>query len=166
MIRLAPRRILADDVDRAQIPTIHRLEHLAEVPALLHREVGAAPRSRELFVELGVFQFLETRQPGRDRAHVAAALDVVLAAQGIQAAPITPHLAGEEGEVDERDYVIDRVVVLGDPEGPADHPGLRAPVREGDLLDRGRRYAGVSLGALQRVRLNASRELLVAIRRP
>jgi hypothetical protein len=56
----------------------------------------------------------------RYRTHVAATLDVVLTAQRIQAGTVATDVAAQEGEVDERVHVVDRVVVLGDAERPAD----------------------------------------------
>ena len=161
LVSLAACRILADDVDRAQVTTVHRLEHLAQVPAFLAREVGAAPRARELFVDRRILEVLETGQPGRDGAHVATTLDVVLAAQRVQAAAVPAHLAREQSQVDERKHVVDGVVMLRDAQGPADHASLRSRVVEGHLADRRRRHPGLSLCALERVGLDAALEFLV-----
>ena len=162
LVGLAARGILADDVDRAQLAMVHGLEHLAEVPAFVHREVGAAPRPRELFVQVGDFEILETGQAGRDRPHVAAALDVVLPTQRVEAAAVAADLARKERQVDQRDHVVYCVVVLCDAERPADHPGLGAPVVERDLLDRRGRHARVRFGTLERVGLDAPRKFVVA----
>ena len=72
------------------------------------------------------------------RAHVAAALDVVLAAERVEAAAVSPDVPGEQREVDQREDVVDRVVVLGDPEGPADHRPVGRGVGVGGLADRRR----------------------------
>ena len=83
LVRLAARRVLADDVERAEVAAIHRLEHLAQMPPLPGWKGRATPGPRELVVDLRVFEVLETGQARRNRAHVAAALDVVLPAQRI-----------------------------------------------------------------------------------
>ncbi len=99
-------------------------------------------------MHLGVLEILEAGHARGDGAHVSAALDVVLAAQRVEPAAVTAHLARQQREVDQRHDVVDRVVVLGDAERPADHPRLGARVRERDLLDRLRRDTGLGLGAL------------------
>ena len=52
----------------------------AQVPALLRRN-AAAPGTLELGAQLVVFDMLEAGQAVGDRAHVAAALHVILPAQ-------------------------------------------------------------------------------------
>ena len=136
LVRLAARRVLAHDVHRAQVAAVHRLEHLAQVPAFPAWKVGSAPRPRELVVDGRVLQVLEAGHPGGNGAHVTSALDVVLAAQRVQAAAVAAHLAGEQRKVDQSQHVVDGVVVLGDAERPADHPSLHARVLERRLLDR------------------------------
>ena len=110
-----------------------------------------------------VLDVLEAGQPVRQGAHVAAALDVVLAAQRVDAAAPPTDVAGEEHEVDQRDDVVDGVVVLGDAEGPADHRlvGLREGV--GELADRLGRDARLALGVLERVGLDLGPVLLEAL---
>jgi hypothetical protein len=67
---------------------------------------------------------LEAGQPVRQGAHVAAALDVVLAAERVDAAAVAADVAGQQDEVDQGEDVVGRVVVLGDAERPADHRPL------------------------------------------
>src|SRR5262245_18287574 len=93
LISLAAGRVLAHDVERVQVPSLHRFEHLAQVPAFFARELRPAPCARELVVNLRVLEVLESRHSVRDRAHVAAALDVDLATQRCEAAAVAPHLA-------------------------------------------------------------------------
>src|ERR1700693_5579195 len=52
--------------------------------------------------------------------------------------------------------------MFGDPKRPADHPRLRAPVSQRDILDRSRRHTGLALRALQRISLDAASELVIA----
>src|SRR4029077_21088679 len=77
LVRLRSRGILAHDVDRAHLAVIHRLEHLAEVVSAFRRDRGI-PSALEGRTHRGVLEILETWKPVRDRAHVAAALHVLL----------------------------------------------------------------------------------------
>ena len=108
---------------------------------------------------------LEARQLVRDRAHVAAALHVVLAAQRVEARAVAADVAGQQRQVDQAEDVVDRVVVLGDAERPADHRavGVRVGVRR--LADQIGRHAGFALAPLERPRLDARRVLVEAGRR-
>ena len=77
------------DVERAQLAALHRLEHLRSGASRSCGLDRARPRrvsnfARGLVVALDV---LEAGELVRDRAHVAAALDVVLAAQRVQPQP-------------------------------------------------------------------------------
>ena len=162
LVGFGARWVFADDVDSLHLAVLHRLEHLAEVIAALRRYGHAAPRFLELAAQLGVLQILEARQPVRNRPHVAATLHVVLTAQRVEAASVAANLARQQREVDEREHVVDRVVVLGDAERPADHAAVRARVRVGDLFDHIAGDAGVLLGAFERIRLDASRVVVVA----
>jgi hypothetical protein len=58
------------------------------------------PRTLELRAQLVVLDVLETGQPVRDCAHVAATLDVVLAAEWVEAAAIPPDVPGQQRQVD------------------------------------------------------------------
>ena len=84
LVGLRLHRVLADHVERAQLAALHRLEHPRQVPAPSRRD-RHAPRPLELRPHLVVLDVLETRQPIGQRAHVAAALHVVLAAQRVDA---------------------------------------------------------------------------------
>ena len=135
-------------------PRSDRLEHLGHVPAVLRLELHA-PGALVLRDRLGVgLEVLEARQAVRDRAHVAAALHVVLAAQRVQAGAVAPDVPGEQREVDQPEHVVDRVVVLGDAERPADLGAVGARVRVRDVLDHVGGHAAQRLGPLERVRLD------------
>jgi hypothetical protein len=71
--------------------------------------------------------------------------------------PYRPTWPGEQGQVDEREHVVGRVVVLGDAEGPADLCPVGAGVVVRQLPDEVGGHAGVALGPLQRVRLHGRR---------
>ena len=79
LVGLALRRVLADDVDGAQVAVLHGLEHPGQVQPRLRRH-GHAPGRFERRAHRCVLERLEARQPVRDRSHVAAALHVVLSA--------------------------------------------------------------------------------------
>ena len=165
LIGLRLGRVLADHVQQALVAARHRVAHRRQVAAALVRD-RHAPRLFELRPKPVVLDVLEAGQPVGDRAHVAAALDVVLAAQGVETAAVATDMAGQQRQVDEREDVVDRVVVLGDAERPADHRpvGLREGV--GQLADRLGRHAGLALGVLERVRLDAGAIRLEVGRRP
>ena len=139
LVRLALGRVLAHDVDRAQLAVLHRLEHPGQVEAGLRRD-GGAPGGVELRANVVVEDLLEAGQLVRDRAHVSPALDVVLPAQRLQARAPLADLAGQQREVDQREDVVDGVVVLGDPERPAELRVLGAGRRRGRA--RGSRRRG------------------------
>jgi hypothetical protein len=61
---------------------------------------------------------------------------------------------GQERQVDQREDVVDRVVVLGDPERPADHGLVGRGVGVRELPDRGGRNARLALRVLERVALD------------
>ena len=89
------------------------------------------------------------------RAHVAAALHVVLAAQRVEAGAVAADVAGEQREVDEREHVVDGVVVLGDAERPAELRAVGAARRRARA--RGSRPAGTPVtrsASVERVRLD------------
>ena len=72
------------------------------------------------------------RQLVRQRTHVAAALYVVLSTQGHEAGAVASDVAGQQGQVDQREDVVDRVVMLGDAQRPAElgSPGTRIGVSQ------------------------------------
>ena len=98
LVGLGLDRVLADAVDRGQVAALHRVEHPRQVPAALRRDRDA-PLGVELGPQLVVLDVLEARQPVGQGAHVAAALDVVLAAQRVDAAAVAADVAGQQDEV-------------------------------------------------------------------
>ena len=113
LVGLGLDRVLADAVDRGQVAALHRVEHPRQVPAALGRD-GDAPLGVELRPQRVVLDVLEARQAVGEGAHVAAALDVVLATQRVDAAAVAPDVAGQQDQRDQGQDVVDRVVVLGD----------------------------------------------------
>ena len=74
---------------------------------------------------------------------------------GLRPLPYRPTWPVQQRQVDQREDVVDRVVVLGDAEGPADHRPVGGRERVGQLADRVGGDAGLALGVLERVRLDA-----------
>ena len=150
-VRSSPRSIASNICDRCQ----PRLGGERDAPRRLEPGAGVVI----------VLDVLEARQLVGDRAHVAAALDVVLTAQRVQARAVAPDVPGQQREVDQRQDVVDRGDVLGDPERPAqDRPvGARVGVRQ--LANRLRGNAGDALALLERPRLDRGAEVLEARRR-
>ena len=71
----------------------------------------ALPRRLEARARLVVvLDVLEAGQLVGDRAHVAAALHVVLAAQRVEARAVAPDVAAQQRQVDQREDVVDGVV--------------------------------------------------------
>ena len=125
-----------------------------------------APGGLELRAGNVVEGVLEAGQLVGDRAHVSPALDVVLAAQRLEARAPLADLARHEREVDQREDVVDGVVVLRDPERPAELHVLGSAVGVGEVADRLRGDAGDALGLLERPRLDRVAVGLEAGRRP
>ena len=108
---------------------------------------------------------LEAGQLVRDRPHVAAALDVVLAAQRVEPRAEAADVPAEQAEVDQREDVVDGVVVLGDAERPADHAAVGPGERVRRLADHLGGHAGQPLALLERERLDGGRVRLEALGR-
>ncbi len=135
LVRLRLDGVLADAVDRGQVASLHRIEHPGQMPAALRRH-RHAPGGVERRPQCVVLDVLEPGQAVGQGAHVATALDVVLAAQRVDAAAIAADVPGQQDERDEREDVVDRVVVLGDPERPAQDRAGRGGERVGQIPDR------------------------------
>jgi hypothetical protein len=74
-------------------------------------------------------------------------------------------VAAEKAQVDQREDVVDGVVVLGDAERPADDRPVGACVGVRDLPDRVGGHAGEALALVERERLDGVGVLLEALRR-
>jgi len=84
----------------------------------------------------------------------AAALDVVLATQWVDAAAVTPDVTGEQGRGRSGPGRCHCVVLLGDAERPADHRAGRLGERVRQLANGLGRDARLALGVFERVRLD------------
>ncbi len=101
--------------------------------------------------EVGVLHVLEPGELVGEGAHVATSLDVVLASDRHQTRSVTADVTGEKGEIDEGEDVVGGVVMLGDPQGPADLGRLRSGVLLGEPGDDLGRDTGEVGAASQRV---------------
>ena len=106
LVGLGLDRVLADAVDGGQLAALHGIEHARQVPAALRRD-RHAPLGIEPRAQLVVLDVLEAGQPVGQRAHVAAALDVVLAAERVDAGAVPPDVAGQQDQVDQGEDVVD-----------------------------------------------------------
>ena len=136
-VGLREERVLADDVHRADPPVEPGLDHVGHREPRLGRRPDA-PGPLEQGQRLGRVG-LVAGQIGRDAARVAAALDVVLAAERRDAGAGPAELPGHEREVQERVGVVDAVHVLRDPHPPDQ---ARAPPRRARVPARGARDVG------------------------
>src|SRR5262249_7236723 len=94
LISFGLQRVLTDHVQRPQFASLHRLEHLRQMPTLLRRDFHP-PMPFELFAERDVLNMLEPGQTIRQCAHVAAALNIVLASKRIQPAAIPAYVSSQ-----------------------------------------------------------------------
>ena len=97
LVRLGLDRVLADAVHGRQVAALHRIEHPRQVPAAPRRDRDA-PLGVELRAQLVVLDVLEPGQPVGQGAHVAAALDVVLATERVDAAAVSPDVTGQQDQ--------------------------------------------------------------------
>ncbi len=155
---LAAERIHADagaaDVDALEAAIDGSVEHVGNAQARLIRD-GDAPGRFEDVAHVGVLDVAVARQLVRERAHVARALHVVLAAERIHADAGAADVAREHGEVGDADDGRRALAVLGDAQAVVDRgiaaggvePGSHAELVRGDA---GQLFDG--LGAHRRVR--------------
>ena len=92
------RDVLALDVQALELAVERRLEHVRDAQARLVLQ-RHAPGVLELRAHLVVGDVAVARELVRERAHVAGALHVVLAAQRIHADALAADVAGRHGEV-------------------------------------------------------------------
>ena len=114
-VRLGLRRVLADEVQRADAAVVEPAHHLVEPVAGRLGNLGA-PRFGELPPDLGVVDRLVAGEVHGVRAGVVEPLDVVLAPERVQARRLVAEMPGHEDEVRERPDVVDAAGVLGDAE--------------------------------------------------
>ena len=91
------------------------------------------------------------RQLVREGAHVAGALDIVLAAQRVHADALAAEIAGRHGEVGDRHHRGRALAVLGDAEAVIDRAVAAGGVEARGAAQVGGRHAGRRLQRLGRV---------------
>ncbi len=153
LVSLRLHGVLADDVERVQLVMLDGVEHLAQVQATRWRDRDP-PGGIEGRPERIILDVLEARQSVGQGSHVSAALDIVLAAQRIEAAAVAAHMAGEQRQRDERQDIVDGVVVLGDAQRPAQDGSFGRGVAVGQLADGFRGHTGLPFGPVQRACLD------------
>jgi hypothetical protein len=149
-VRLRLRRVLADQVERLDTAVVQAGDDLVEAIAGHGRHLDP-PRLRELPPDLGVLDRLVPRQVRRVRSGIVQPLDVVLAAERVEAGGLVAKVARHQHEVRKRPDVVDSAGVLGDPERVEDRCVALARVLARGLPDRLRRDARHLLGLLRRV---------------
>ena len=112
-------RVLADHVERPRSPCSIASNICGQVPSVARRDREPQAAGSNLAARSSSRMSWNPGSLFGDGAHVAAALHVVLPAQRVEAAAVAADVAGEQRQVDEREHVVDRVVVLGDAERPA-----------------------------------------------
>ena len=107
-----------------------------------------------------------TGQLMRERAHVTGALDIVLAAQGIDAHALAPDIAGGHGQVGDADDHRGTLAVLGHAQAIVDGRIAAGGIEPRSLAHQSGRHAGDGFGRLRRILLLADESLpfLVGIR--
>ncbi len=111
-------------------------------------KAGDAPCPGELFAHPDIGHRLVVVKHVRERAHVARALDVVLAAQRIHARGRLPQVAEEHLEIGAADDIVRAARVLGDAERVAEAGRLLGAENAGHLAQLFHRNAGDLGGAL------------------
>ena len=133
--------VLALDVDALERAVDGGVEHVGDAQARLRIERDA-PQALVDIAGGVVGHVAIARQFVRERAHVAGALHIVLAAQRVHADARPADIAGQHGEVGDRHHRGRALAVLGDAEAVVDRAIAalgEQPCRAADFL---RRHAG------------------------
>ena len=142
--------VLTFAIERLEGTVHRRFEHIGDAQARLVVQ-GDTPRLAEQRAGGGVRHVAVTRQFVREGAHVAGALDVVLAAQRVHAHTLTAEVAGGHGKVGDADHHGRALAVLGDAQSVIDctvATGGKQPRGAAHLLGR---HAGGRLHGFRRV---------------
>ena len=111
--------VFALDVHAAEFAVERRVEHVGDAQTGLSAQ-GAAPEILEQVTHGVVGDVAVARELVGERPHVAGALHIVLAAQRVDAHPLTPDVAGEHGQVGHTHDHRRALAVLGHPEAVVD----------------------------------------------
>src|SRR5581483_3727676 len=112
--------------------------------------------------DLVVVLVLEAWKSIGDRAHVAAALDIILASQRIESRSVLANVSREQREIDHREHIVRRVVMVRNAERPTDPRSISLRVRKRRLFYVLRWDASNAFAPLQRGRLHRRRVILIA----
>ena len=124
------------------------------MPTVVIRDVRS-PCPIKLRACISVEDVLEAGELVGDGAHVAAALNIVLAPQRVQPGPVATDMTAQQRQVDEGQDVVDTIVMLGNAKGPAQLCAWRLGVGVGKLADGFSRYAGDKFANVERPRFDA-----------
>src|SRR5437879_11352606 len=134
------------------------------MPSALRLNLGA-PGALEFRSQLRILQVLEPGPTGSNRPHVSATLHIVLPAQRIHAAAISPDVSCKQRQVDQCHHVVHCIVMFRNPERPANLAALSLRVSMRRLPNRFRWHTGLALRSVQRVFLHALAVSLKSTRR-
>ncbi len=155
-VGVGEHRVLAHHEQALEASVEHGAHGLGDGQA---RRVGQldAPRRRELRPRRRVGHLLVAGVVAGQGSHVAGALHVVLTAHRVDAGARPAEVAGQQGQVGDRQHVLGAVRVLGDAHRVDDRRGGGAAVQARGLDDLVGRHARDLGDELRRVRRRASR---------
>ena len=151
-VRVRLRDVLALDVEALEAAIDGLVEHVGDAQARLVVELGA-PERLEALAGGVVRDVAVAGELVRERAHVAGALDVVLAAQRVHAGAELADVAGRHGDVGHAHHHGRALAVLGDAEAVVDAGVAAGGVEPGGGAEFRRIDAGVLRLGLRRVAL-------------
>jgi len=162
-VGLGLQRVLAEVVERVDLAFLHAVRQVGQLEAGLEGQLvlANAPRLGELCAVLGILNALVARIQVRPHAHVAAALNVVLAADGGKAGVVAADLVGDAGDGSDLVDGLDALALLRDAHAPADNGVLGSGVHAHCLAERLRVDARDVLDGFRRVLLDNLPPLVV-----
>ena len=145
------RDVLALDVEALEAAVDRRVEHVGDAQARLALRARTPQACSNMLAHGVVGDVAVAGELVRERAHVAGALHVVLAAQRIHADAVAADIAGRHGEVGHAHHHRRALAVLGDAEAVVDRRIAAGGVEPGGGAQLGRRHAGDRLRRLRRI---------------
>ena len=156
LVGLRLGRILADGVDGAYLAVLHPLEHLRSGSGRTWARAVTPQAFSNLARTAG--SVVQSWNPTR-RLGIAPMSPppwtLFCPRSGLTPGAVLADMPGEQRQIDQREDVVHRVVVLGDAEGPADLGPVGPRVGVSRLPDDFRRDAGLPLRQLEGVGLDA-----------
>ena len=151
-VRIGLGDVFALHIESLEAAADRVVEHVGNAQALLGIELDT-PELLEHVARRVVRNMAVTGELVRERAHVAGALDIVLAAQRVHADALAPDIARRHGDVGHAHDHGRALAVLGDAEAIEDRAVAAGGVEPGRGAQIGRRHAGVLLARLRRIAL-------------